>query len=120
MGFKRSMLYFTQAAGVDIACLEHMLTAVGKSYGLRGVVRQLQIEGKVFFVVAEGWDYHVDRYLTFLKLSQAALGTYDRVRKINVSSYNDMRFPDRFIFVRAKAPNSDLNPDLKCKKRKMD
>ncbi len=120
MGYKRAMFYFRQHDGVDIACLEHMLTTVGKSYGLRGVVRQLQFEGDAYFVVIEGWDYHVDRYLLFLDLSQAGLGVHYRIRKINVSAYSDMKFPDRFIFVRAKPADGEINrAGSSCKKRKM-
>ncbi len=102
MGFKRAMLYYYKNDDVDVTCLQHMLLSVGKANGLRGVVRQLEFGGNRYFVVIEGWDYHVDRFLTFLDLSQAGLGTYNRVRKVAVPSFGDMRFPDRFIYVRAK------------------
>ena len=102
MGFRRAMFYFNKTDDVTVKCLEHMLVSVGKSNGLRGVVRQLEFGGSRYFIAVEGWDYHVDRYLSFLELSQAGLGTFHRVRKIDVASYSGMRFPDRFIYVSAK------------------
>ena len=102
MGFMRAMFYFWKADDCDIKCLDHMLITVGKSYGLRGVVRQLEFGGSRYFIVIEGWDFHVDRYMSFLELSQSAVGTVTRVRKVPVPFYSNMRFPDRFIFVLGK------------------
>ena len=106
MGFMRATFYLKKAAGASLSCLEHMLTVVGRSCDLRGIVRQLDFEGDEFFVVLEGWDYHVDRYIAFVEISHAALGSIRRVRRIALS-LGDMRLRDKFSFVRAKKSDSE-------------
>ena len=107
MGFRRATFYVSQAAGVSVSCLEHMLTVVGRSCDLRGIVRQLEFGGDQYFVVVEGWDYHVDRYITFVEISHAALGTVRRVRRIELEQMGDMRLRDKFVFIAAKKRDSE-------------
>ncbi len=102
MGFRRATFYLDKDAATSVENLEHILTRVGKSFDLRGIVRQQKFEGSQFYVAVEGWDYHVDRFIKFIETGYAAIGSIYRIRRVSLKSLSEMRIPDRFVLVEAK------------------
>ncbi len=79
----------------------HIVVRVGKSLGLRGIARELQFEGRNYYILVEGYDYQTADYVKFFRIGNDAIGKVSLVKNTPLASVSDMRLPDGFWCARA-------------------
>ncbi len=79
----------------------NIVVRVGKSLGLRGIARQLEYHGDMYYVMVEGYDFQVREYVQFFKTGYDAIGQISRVRTTPIPTIADMKLPPGFWCVQA-------------------
>ncbi len=93
----------------------NIVVRVGKSLGLRGIARQLEYRGDMYYVMVEGYDYQTREYVQFFKTGYDAIGEISRVRNYSLPTIGDMKLPRGFWCVQApvtQVPETDSDKEL--------
>ena len=99
---RRTSFYVMLDDEIPEQVFHHIVVRVGKSCGLRGIARQLQEYGELYYFLIEGYDYQCREYVSFFKTGSSAMGAVTRLKITDLVTVADMRLPPGFWCVKAQ------------------